>query len=596
MAVLPASSSSSPSSSREIKKDTVYIDVDDEITSIVEKLQNSPQRIVALVLPKRAAVLQSVVNMKLLKRSADNAKKHVVLITSESGLLPLAGVVGLHVASSLQSKPAIPVVPASLGGDMAMNNGDDMVSDVEDFSADAAADKPIGVLAGLPPEEPETIQMNDDEDSAKLGASAAAVSGSAAATAAVKGKNKKLKIPNFNKFRTLLIAGVAVFVLLIGGFIYGNIALAKATITLKTNSSDVLTKASLTLDPSVKEVDLETDTLPARIETKQQTGSQQVSTSGEKNNGTKATGEVTLTLLNCDVDSVTVPAGTGVSSGGQTFITQSSATMESVKIAGKCRNTDFKDVSTAGVSVVAQKAGAGYNLPPSPFTVAGYSNVSGGSSDPMSGGTDNIVKVVAQADIDSAKQKIAGQEKDSNTAEDDLAKKLSAAGYTAIAASLKAGEPTVTPSAAVGDQADTVTVSQSTTYTMYGAKSADIKKIIAAHVREQIDTSKQEILKDGFDTAKYEINTPNTAGPLGVTLSATSLAGPDIKTDRLASQLAGKKTGDVKSVAKSIPGVSDATVKYSPFWISSVPKNASKVEIIIEKSAQPARTTNGSNQ
>ena len=60
-----------------MQKDTIYIDVDDEITSIIEKLQNSPQRIVALVLPKRASVFQSVVNMKLLKRSAENSKKNI---------------------------------------------------------------------------------------------------------------------------------------------------------------------------------------------------------------------------------------------------------------------------------------------------------------------------------------------------------------------------------------------------------------------------------------------------------------------------------------------------------------------------------------
>ena len=63
-------------------KDTIYIDIDDEITSIIEKLQGSQEKIVALVLPKRATVMQSVVNMKLLKRTADESNKKLVLITS----------------------------------------------------------------------------------------------------------------------------------------------------------------------------------------------------------------------------------------------------------------------------------------------------------------------------------------------------------------------------------------------------------------------------------------------------------------------------------------------------------------------------------
>src|SRR5580693_8910099 len=92
-------------------KDTIYIDIDDEITGIIDKLRNSKGKVVALVLPKRATVFQSVVNMKLLKRAADAEKKNAVLITSEAGLLPLAGIAGVHVAKTLTSKPEIPLPP-----------------------------------------------------------------------------------------------------------------------------------------------------------------------------------------------------------------------------------------------------------------------------------------------------------------------------------------------------------------------------------------------------------------------------------------------------------------------------------------------------
>src|SRR4051794_27538900 len=98
----------------ESNKETIYVDVDDEITGIIDKLRGSKGKIVALVLPKRATVFQSIVNMKLLKRASDDAKKHLVLITSEPGLMPLAGAAGVHVASTLNSKPTIPVAPLSI--------------------------------------------------------------------------------------------------------------------------------------------------------------------------------------------------------------------------------------------------------------------------------------------------------------------------------------------------------------------------------------------------------------------------------------------------------------------------------------------------
>src|SRR4051794_19842462 len=84
-------------------KDVIYLDVDDEITAIIDKVELAKQKIVALVLPKRATMLQSIVNMRLLKRSAAAAGKSVVLITSEHALMPLAGAAGIHVAKNLQS-------------------------------------------------------------------------------------------------------------------------------------------------------------------------------------------------------------------------------------------------------------------------------------------------------------------------------------------------------------------------------------------------------------------------------------------------------------------------------------------------------------
>src|SRR3954463_11361384 len=95
-------------------QDTIYIDIDDEITGIIDKLKGSKGKVVALVLPKRAAVFQSIVNMKLLKRAADGSDKHLVLITSEAGLLPLAGAAGVHVAKTLTSKPEIPASPQQI--------------------------------------------------------------------------------------------------------------------------------------------------------------------------------------------------------------------------------------------------------------------------------------------------------------------------------------------------------------------------------------------------------------------------------------------------------------------------------------------------
>lgn len=576
------------------QKDTVYIDVDDEITSIIDKVGSSKERIVALVLPKRAAVLQSIVNMKLLKRSAESAKKHVVLITSETGLLPLAGAVGLYVAPTLQSRPAIPPAPDGI-------SPDEVVDESGDFDPDAAAAKPIGQLAGPSAkmaDDMETIELDnaaDEPPGQRLAAAGAGAGLAAAAGKAAKAKkDRKLSIPDFNKFRLgLVLAGLAVVGLLVFGY-FALFVMPKAVVTLTTDSSDITTAATITLDPRARELDAEDRVFPAKIETKQQTGSQQVAATGQRNKGERASGTVVLSLKDCSVDEVSIPAGTGVSSGGKTYITQSSATLQSIKIANKCSNSSQPSVSSKEVDVVAQTPGASYNIEPATFSVASFSMVSGQSSDPMSGGTDNIVKVVSQADIDSARNKISSQTA-TDAAKAELRSKLEDQGYIAIVSSAQASEPKLTPSAAVGDEAEAVTVSSVTTHTMYGVKEEDIETFVRENIKDKIDTSKQQVLDDGIAKATYEITSPATTGPLQVAFSAVSLAGPDIKPESLKSQIAGKKTNDVRTTATAIPGVTDVEVAYSPFWVSKVPTKQSKITIVIEKAPSTSnnQTTDG---
>ena len=85
------------------KKEVIYVDTEDDITSVIDKAVSSKAHIIALVLPKRYTTLKSSVNMKLLKRSADKGKKKIVLITDDDGLLPLAGSVGMFVAFVLNA-------------------------------------------------------------------------------------------------------------------------------------------------------------------------------------------------------------------------------------------------------------------------------------------------------------------------------------------------------------------------------------------------------------------------------------------------------------------------------------------------------------
>ncbi|MBO7132160.1 hypothetical protein J6V85_02805 [Candidatus Saccharibacteria bacterium] len=91
-----------------MNKDVIYIEPEDDITDIITKIENSKEKIVALVPPKKAGVLRSVVNIKLITKAATSAKKTAVLVTTDPSIMKLAAATKLPVTKDLQSAPSIP--------------------------------------------------------------------------------------------------------------------------------------------------------------------------------------------------------------------------------------------------------------------------------------------------------------------------------------------------------------------------------------------------------------------------------------------------------------------------------------------------------
>jgi hypothetical protein len=585
-------------------KDTIYVDVDDEITGIIDKLRVSEGKIVALVLPKRASVFQSIVNMKLLKRAADDDKKHLVLITTESGLMPLAGLAGVHVASTLTSKPEVPAAPQAF--DDREETVDEATGEPEELDAAAAAATPIGDLAGIgaaaaAADEVETIEMSDidDADAAALTPDAPTATGKKASKKPKAKKDKKLSVPNFERFRLLIVLGVVLLVVLGVGAFFAASILPKASITVTTDATNVNVNLNLTADSKVNTFNASTHTLPAKLVQQQKTYSQAIATTGQKNNGTKATG--TVVFYDCDKnDRLTattpvIPAGTGITSGGLTYVTQESATVppSSYNVSGACR----KDTASNSIPVTAQAGGANYNTASSVSFSVSYSNPDGTNSfsatsaDGVTGGTDNITKIVSQSDIDNAQSKITTSDA---TVKQALENQLTAAGLYAVVGTYNAGTPVVTTSANVGDTADNVTVTEAITYTMLGVQQTDLKSLIDTNVKSQIDTSKQGILSEGLQGATFNVTTNNGTNAQ-MSLQAVATAGPELSTDTIKQTAAGKKSGEVETELKANPDVTDVTIKLSPFWVTTVPKKSSKVTVTIAKPATTATSSsNGS--
>lgn len=543
-------------------KETIYVDVDDEITNVIEKIKESDKKIIALVLPKRATTLQSIVNMKLLKKAAQNNKKSIVLITSETALLPLAGAAGIHVAKSLQSKPVIPPLPDHMG---------DAAEEPIDLGDDSAAiDKrtPVGELASKAsePEETETVEFDnlkvDDEP-----------------VTSVPKKPKKLKhlkVPNFERFRNgFVLAGLGL-VLLVFGWVLAFVVMPKATIAIKTDSTRVVSSFDFTASTDQAELDVDGYRIPAVIKEVKKIDTEKAAATGERDEGTRASGEVTLSVVCGPGAAVSVPRGTAVSTGGLNYITQQTATLTTPDFGGSgCRFVDTVDI-------VAAENGDKYNIEDGKtFSVAGFSSVTGTNDDDISGGSSKIVKIVSQKDIDDAVARIEARQGDA--ASDEISSMLEAEGLLPLEESLVTGEAKITSTPEVDKEATELSVTSEIVYTMLGVERSDLLDLIKDDISEDVDLQRQSISDDGIDAAIMRINNNTTPGQAFISFRTTVTAGPEIDEDEVKEAVRGKKRGEVEDYVEGITGVQEVEVSYSPFWVYSTPKAAKKISIEIEK-------------
>lgn len=581
-------------------KDTIYVDVDDEITALIDKVRVSNGKVIALVLPKRATVLQSIVNMKLLKRAAENEKKHLVLITTEVGLMPLAGSVGLYVAKTLTSKPEIPPGPDMSGAGLTDSVEEDLSmplddeEEVPDLTSKASKKATVGALAEAASKsnnkhgELETLQLDDEEED-KDKTEPTEVSAPAAAAAASKVKpDKKLKVPNFDRFRLLLVVGTLVIIGLIVLGIFAFSVWPHATIDIKTNASNVNTSIPLTLDPQGQTADYSTGDIPAKTVSEQKTFTQTVNTTGQKNEGTTASGSVTMTATDCGPNyqyftnygpQFTIPAGTGISYNSLTYITQSDTTMNlnfKKSFSGSNQSCALYE-SSGPTNVSAQNPGSSYNAQITNATVSGYANVQ--ASGTASGGTDNLVQVVSQTDVNTAASKISAT--DSSTVKQDLMNQLRGEGLYPIGVTFASGQPQITPNPSVGTVSNTVTITETITYTMFGTKQSYLNSALDSNIHSQ--TSKnQNIISNGLNQNSFKQNGVSGSADQ-VTLSTLATVGPNLSVSEIKKEVAGKSPKDAIAAIKNNPDVTTVSIRLSPFWVSSVPSNQSKISVKVAK-------------
>lgn len=544
-----------------MQKDVLYIDVEDDITAIIGKVKAAKHSIVALVPPKRVGVLQSAVNLQLLARVATQHDKKLVLISGNNALASLAAAAKIPVAKNLQSKPELAEIAA-----LEVDNGDDVID---------GAELPVGEHASQV--QPEAMAplgaaalKKDKSEKSRLGAVGAASAGAKAKPKGAAGR----KVPDFNTFRKKFVIIGAALVGLIAFLIWAIVYAPHATVVLSARTTDAAVNQRVALSAD-QDSSAQDNRLRVAAQQQQQPISIPFSATGKKDVGDKATGGVRFS--NSSRSSQTLSAGTSLqTSGGLTFTLTSSVTVPAASLSFDCDGLICPGTATGRVE--AAERGTKYNAASGRLSGA-PGGVNASLSDATSGGTDKTISVVTQADIDAAQQK-ADQQINASNARDQLAAKFDK-NHLALQDTFRADKGEVKSSVGAESEAPggNATLSGTVTYTMFGVAKSELKNYLDAVIEAQFDNpDQQRVYNSGVDTAKFA-DVKDDNGTLSVQLSTNGKMGPRIDDTKVKEQAAGKRYGEVQSALEAINGIQSVDVKFSPFWVRSVPDNVDKISV-----------------
>ncbi|HYG83552.1 MAG TPA: baseplate J/gp47 family protein [Verrucomicrobiae bacterium] len=542
-------------------KDVIYIDIEDDITSIIGKVKSAKAKIVALVPPKRIGVLQSVVNLKLLQRAAQADDKRLVLITSEQSLASLAAGVKIPVAKNLQSKPELAPITALEIDDEEVINGEELpVGELD------AAAKPAPTTGIESPKAAAAFESLQKTPSTKSGAPTPKMSAN---------KNAS-RIPNFDKFRKWLFLGIGGGLLLILFLVWAIFFAPHATVAITAKTTLVNIDLPLSLDTDTP-TDPEKNAIQPLAEELRKTQTVDFQATGSKEVGEKASGSMTLTNAS-NSDPIVIEAGTEFTSGnGLVFKSNADVTVPGARIEN---GTIIGGQANVGVTAAA--IGSEYNLAAQNYTSSNQSvSASGGS---MTGGSKRTVKIISQNDVNQAREKIKDQ--NNNDAKNEIKARfgddvvvLEDSFVTTV------GEPSVSP--AVGQEATAGKLTVETTYTLLAVAKKDVKALLENFLQKELEgKTDQRIYENGEKTVRFS-RFQQEAGNLSVRLTAAGHIGPEVKENELKQQLQGKRLGEIQQLVETIPGVENVDVRFSPFWVTAAP-GADKItiEFVIKNNEQ----------
>ena len=539
-------------------RDIIYIASNDDVAAIVEAIKTSNRPLVCLVSPKRADVLTSTVNLKLIATVAREANKNIALITTNTTTTKLAGRLQIPVAINLQTAPEVPTVANNL------------------VNKKSNSDKPIEIQL------PDSF-IKRQRDFKKSKKNNAPVILKKKSKSSRRQQTKKIKKAHKNRPKHILpavaIAGVLLSVIV--GIWYLGTAESQISVKIQTSFKSLTGSLIVNLSETAQEPTANPAIIPVQTKKIERTLKADIVATGKETRGDKA--EFIVNVTNCQTRQISIPLRTTFSRGGFDFISLEKATIPGA-ISGSS-NCIYDGGNAKSIKVQAQQFGAKYNVGTGEFKAKSLTGLEAIASRQTKQGRLETVSVITQNDIDKARQILESK----TSSEDQQIKQqlrtvLTNADQTPLAETLEIETADPEVNVEVGQEAKTGQASQTVTYQQKGVKLADIDQLIKPILNQQAPDL--EILDSGLSSATFTINqNPIEPEQLQLTVQVfAAKAAPALDHDKVWELIKLKKIDKAAAELRSLGGIESANVSLSPkwaIWVTTVPTERDNVKIEI---------------
>ena len=603
---------------------TVYLDVDDEITSAAARIRGSEATKVALVVPYGSRIATSRMNFRLLSREAVVNNRRLSIVASDAATRALAASAGLPVFASVaeydaaaappegpkEEAPPVAPTPGPHEDDSGPGAGAAVIAGAAGAAALAgsagAAIEGATATTPLAPKPKSKSKAKTDasepspvsDDTQKIVAPQMAPPTSlpapiTAAVATAAGASTvgpvrpvatapTVRVPVIRSRRmpkiaplAAAIAGIAllgVVALAVAGYVF----LPSAEITL-TPKEEPIPPISLTVqaDPDATTTDAQAGVVPAdRLEVPVEV-SNTFQTQGRRVEEANATGAVTFRNVDF-TESNTIAVGAIVSTqGGVRFRLDRAVTV------GKAQLVGLQVIPTeADVSVTAVSPGPSGNVEPNTITVIPAAEdpttLSVRNKSATSGGTHEEFPQVTEAEVTAALEQLNAQLADTFAAAvaDGAGKPANAILYPETAV-LGTSAPTVDPATLVGKEVPSFDLGVGATGTVIAVDSSPVESIAESRILANVGADYR--LVDGsidIDAGDGTVANGEVTFPVTASASRVRILDPA----ELLGLVKGKSLEDAKAALAPY-----GTVEVVPWpdWVSSIPTMDSRVTLVI---------------